>query len=206
MVSGRRGRPAVRTCRQLQDPEGRPRRRDPVVGDREWALAANLRVRGRGRLRGGRRPWCSARPPRCEDQPPRGRVRVRPRDRSRRAPARVEDPGWRGRRLLVGAVHQLRYRLAGSALRPREGRVTTNPLPRRGHRSNGPWRTAAAVRDAGRVGGPDAFHPARRHLDECRASEARRDPFHSRQGSVTWDHVIWANSVPTRPVITRVNP
>jgi hypothetical protein len=37
--------PAVRRCRELQDPEGRPRRRDPVVAGREWALAGRVPMR-----------------------------------------------------------------------------------------------------------------------------------------------------------------
>jgi hypothetical protein len=58
------------------------------------------------------------------------------------------------------------------------------------------------VKDAGRVGEPDASDPARRHLDESRASDARRNPLESRQRFGEVGYLTRANSVPTRPVAT----
>jgi hypothetical protein len=54
--------PLCDACRRLHDLEGRPHHPDPVVRSREWALAGGLPVRIRRRLRGARRPSCSARP------------------------------------------------------------------------------------------------------------------------------------------------
>lgn len=67
---------------------------------------------------------CSVRPARCEDQPPRGAVRVRLRDRRRRALGHLEGPGRHGRGLRLGHVRRVRLQLAGSALRG-ERTVTT---------------------------------------------------------------------------------
>jgi hypothetical protein len=64
-----------------------------------------------------------------EDQPPRGPVRAPLHERSCSPPGHLEGSGRRGRGLLVGGMWHLRMRLAGSALRRGERRVTTYPLP-----------------------------------------------------------------------------
>jgi hypothetical protein len=52
--------------------------------------------RGSEDVRGPHRSSCSAGPARSKDEPPRAAVRVRQRDRSRRAEGPVEGPGGAG--------------------------------------------------------------------------------------------------------------